>query len=622
MYKTISVESSLVWVGCVGKLSDSIDSGSFSEPLKTFILANEQRFGPRLQGLIGQRKSDQDRVDTHFKAKKPGFPLVPMTDTELHRMFPEYDPNWKAVIPSQVPDVRLELTLPADHDKLVQGAFRAVTGDRKILESLIKKSECGEKMSSSDRREAQKLLNLSTLPQEETQLIECIRDRLRVLSWRTLMLDLEDSLCPMPGHLQAGLDNIRKTLLSGEYDSTFYTIRPPSLHIPTDLLERDQQPISAALMSFSAVAFWAGQRRAEGGVLDHVYLYLPKLHHPNEAVWWNEVMTHAERALGLPENFFKVTVLNEVFISGTRYQEAIGFALKDRIIGMNTGRYDYTASEIRAMMGSDYPFADRDEMTMGTQMMQAYALRMVELARHHGYSPVGGMSAFLAETDLSRKQVVLDKGRERTQGMQGAWMATPALFGQVEAAFSLSLSALQDTCRSLGMDLSSVQTRFSGVEALYPGEFKGQTEAGIKSMLDVMLVYITAYSEGKASIAYPNDGKSPKKMEDAATYEIARALVELALRNNHDIQLHTGEKVPVLSVIDQWKQEALLRNPHNAVSKYVLDYFTDVSKPHMNLMQDLFPARVMRILETSTPEERNDPAFVRLLFEGKVPSKL
>ena len=74
--------------------------------------------------------------------------------------------------------------------------------------------------------------------------------------------------------------------------------------------------------------------------------YVPKLESYEEAVFVNSVISECEDYLGLPIGCTKVTVLGETFPAIFQTDEII-FALKDRIVGINCGRWDYLFSMIK-----------------------------------------------------------------------------------------------------------------------------------------------------------------------------------------------------------------------------------------------------------------------------------
>jgi malate synthase A len=73
---------------------------------------------------------------------------------------------------------------------------------------------------------------------------------------------------------------------------------------------------------------------------------LPKLEHYLEARWWNEVFEFAQDYLGEQNGTFKATVLIETITASFQLDEII-YELRDHIVGLNCGRWDYIFSYIK-----------------------------------------------------------------------------------------------------------------------------------------------------------------------------------------------------------------------------------------------------------------------------------
>jgi malate synthase len=101
---------------------------------------------------------------------------------------------------------------------------------------------------------------------------------------------------------------------------------------------------SASLVDFGLYAFHNAQILSDQGTAP--YFYLPKLEHYKEARWWNEVFSFAEGFLKQPIGTFKATVLVETITASFQLDEII-YELKDHIVGLNCGRWDYIFSYIK-----------------------------------------------------------------------------------------------------------------------------------------------------------------------------------------------------------------------------------------------------------------------------------
>ncbi len=73
--------------------------------------------------------------------------------------------------------------------------------------------------------------------------------------------------------------------------------------------------------------------------------YIPKTESAEEGLWWRDVFRALARAKGLPEDYIKCMALVESHPLAYQMEE-FAFNLKDHILGLNLGRWDYMASLI------------------------------------------------------------------------------------------------------------------------------------------------------------------------------------------------------------------------------------------------------------------------------------
>jgi malate synthase A len=71
-------------------------------------------------------------------------------------------------------------------------------------------------------------------------------------------------------------------------------------------------------------------------------------------------------------------------------------ALRENIVGLNCGRWDYIFSFIKRLGRSpDRLTPDRSAMTMDKAFLAAYSLRLIATCHRRGAFAMGGMSAFI-----------------------------------------------------------------------------------------------------------------------------------------------------------------------------------------------------------------------------------
>lgn len=347
------------------------------------------------------------------------------------------------------------------------------------------------------------------------------------------MADFEDSLAPtwsniLEGHrtLQAAL---RRTLtFTNEAEKTYalkphglatLIVRPRGWHLPEPRLLVDGEAMSASLFDFGLYLFHGGKIGVETG--RGPFYYLPKLESADEARLWRDVFVWSERRLALPDLTIRATVLIETLPAALQMEEIL-FELRDFIIGLNAGRWDYLFSMIKSISGTPFEvtFPDRGKLTMDVPFMRRYAEKIVAVCNRRGAQPIGGMSALIpSRKDVEKNERALasvrsDKEREVRQGFVGTWVAHPDLVPIAQAAFEV-----KDHFQPIGVP-SKPQTEPSDLLPRHDEEpfvSMKPTLSGALFNIDVSLRYLAHWLGGLGAVAIHG------LMEDAATAEISRA---------------------------------------------------------------------------------------------------
>ena len=194
-------------------------------------------------------------------------------------------------------------------------------------------------------------------------------------------------------------------------------VRPRGWHLPERHVVVDGEEMSGSLFDFGLYVFHCAKTQMAQGSTPA--FYLPKLESHLEARLWNDVFSHAERELGAPHGAFKATVLIETLPAAFEMDEIL-YELRDHIVGLNCGRWDYIFSFIKRL-GKKPAFLtpDRSEMTMGKAFLNAYSLLLIKTCHRRGAFAMGGMAAQIpVKGDTGRKRGGLRKGARR-QGARG-----------------------------------------------------------------------------------------------------------------------------------------------------------------------------------------------------------
>jgi malate synthase len=299
-------------------------------------------------------------------------------------------------------------------------------------------------------------------------------------------------------------------------DPATLIVRPRGWHLEERHVAVAGAPVSASL--FDAALFVAANGRALREQGSGPYLYLPKMEHHLEARLWNDALLYLEGRLGLPFNSVRVTVLIETLPAAFQMEEIL-YELRDRVVGLNAGRWDYLFSAIKTLRRHpDKLLPDRAAVTMGVPFMRAYAKLLVATCHKRGAHAMGGMAAFIpnrrdaAVTERALRKVREDKERESADGFDGTWVAHPDLVPVARAIFERALKGEDN-------QLDRKPTLVRDPEALLDLRVPGAavTEEGVRHDLRAALLYIESWLRGTGAVAIDN------LMEDAATAEISRA---------------------------------------------------------------------------------------------------
>jgi len=347
------------------------------------------------------------------------------------------------------------------------------------------------------------------------------------------MADFEDANSPTWDNVISGQVNLSDAVsgtIELETDERSYrlrtdaplatpVVRPRGWHLVEKHFTVDGEAISASLFDFGLYVFHNGWEALERGY--GPYFYLPKLEGHLEARLWNEVMAAAEEALGLEGGSIRATVLIETITAAFEMEEIL-YELRDRVCGLNAGRWDYIFS-IAKRFYTDPAFVlpDRGTVTMTAPFMRAYTELLVKTCHRRGAHAIGGMAAFIPNrrrpevTEAALRKVAEDKRREASDGFDGTWVAHPDLVPTARAEFDY---VLKDAPNQLGRQRPDVNVTAEQLLRInQPTD--AVTVGGLQMNIDVGIRYIASWLQGTGAAAIHD------LMEDAATAEISRAQV-------------------------------------------------------------------------------------------------
>lgn len=344
------------------------------------------------------------------------------------------------------------------------------------------------------------------------------------------MADFEDSLSPTWSNVVGGQANlieaIRRTLELTTPEGKAYRlhdevatllVRPRGWHLTEKHVRVDGEPISASLLDFGLYLFHNAHELMERG--SGPYFYIPKLENHLEARLWNDVFELGQEALEIPRGTIRATVLIETILAAFEMHEIL-YELRDHVVGLNAGRWDYIFSVIKKFRNwPGFILPDRAQVTMTVPFMRNYTELLVQTCHQRGAHAIGGMAAFIPSrrdphvNEIALAKVREDKEREAADGFDGTWVAHPDLVPIARQAFDPILAA-----RPNQKDRLREEVQVGPSDLLDVRVPKGRvTREGVASNIGVALRYLSSWLEGTGAAAIFD------LMEDAATAEIARA---------------------------------------------------------------------------------------------------
>ncbi len=405
---------------------------------------------------------------------------------------------------------------------------------------------------------------------------------------RTFMADLEDSTAPTWKNVIEGQQNLidanNKTIslvdskkgksYSLNQETAVLLVRPRGLHLNERHLIINGEEISGSLVDFGLYVFHNTRTLLSNNTAP--YFYLPKLEHYLEARWWNEVFNFAQDYLEVPKGTFKATVLIETITASFQLDEII-FALKDHIVGLNCGRWDYIFSYIKKFRNHpNFVVPNRDQVTMTTPFMEAYSKLVIQRCHKRGIHAIGGMAAQIPIKNdeqanaAALEKVRKDKEREVKNGHDGTWVAHPALVEIAMAEFNKHMP----TPNQLHVTRDDINISEQDLVEIPKGTV---TEAGIRKNINVGILYTEAWLRGYGAVALYN------LMEDAATAEISRTQLWQWLKD--EVILEDGRKFNIELYVDLFNDEM------EKISKEVGE--NDLENRRFKLATDLFDKLVL-----------------------------
>jgi malate synthase len=255
-----------------------------------------------------------------------------------------------------------------------------------------------------------------------------------------VMLDLEDSMANTWEHLMRGHQNIVAALYGAltyhdakrggtvaiEPSTTVIWSRVRGLHL-SQAGVISHTTTSASLFDVALLVFSIDYRRLRRSLC----IYIPKSESAEEALWWRDLFDAVIEAKGWDRDALKAMALVESHPLAFEMEEFV-FNLREYLVGLNLGRWDYMASLIHYNLAdSQWLLPDRNTIPIDVPFFQNLRTLLPEVAHKHGELAIGGMTALYPSRDdpelNARALAVLerDKHNEAACLMDGAWTGHP-----------------------------------------------------------------------------------------------------------------------------------------------------------------------------------------------------
>jgi malate synthase len=415
-----------------------------------------------------------------------------------------------------------------------------------------------------------------TGPVERKMVINALNANVKVF-----MADFEDSLAPNWDKVIDGQINLRDAV-NGTISYTnevgkIYQLKPNpavlvcrvrGLHLPEKHVTWREEAIPGSLFDFALYFFHNHKNLLAKG--SGPYFYLPKTQSWQEAAWWSEVFSFTEDRFNLPRGTIKATLLIETLPAVFQMDEIL-HTLRDHIVGLNCGRWDYIFSYIKTL--KNYPdrvLPDRQVVTMDKPFLSAYSRLLIKTCHRRGAFAMGGMAAFIPSKDTERNNWVLnkvkaDKQLEANNGHDGTWIAHPGLGDTVMDVFNAVLGEHKNQLFVSREDDAPITAE----DLLAPCEGE-RTEEGMRANIRVAVQYIEAWISGNGCV--PIYGL----MEDAATAEISRTSIWQWI--HHEKTLSNGKPVTKALFRQMLAEEMLVIQEELGEHRFSSGRFNDAAR--------------------------------------------
>jgi malate synthase len=360
-----------------------------------------------------------------------------------------------------------------------------------------------------------------------------------------VMLDLEDSMANQWPNLMTGIRNILGALdgtLTYEDRKRGRTVgitpssvvvwnRMRGLHLSQGGILPNDALTSASLFDLAMIAY-----QVDWETLKHpLAIYIAKSESADEALWWRDVFRAIAARRGWEPNAIRCMALVESHPMAYQMEEFLHH-LRDHILGLNLGRWDYMASLIHFTYADPrWVLPDRNTIPHDVPFFQRLRHLLVDVCHRRGALAIGGMTALYPsreDAELNARALAVleqDKRNEAHCLMDGAWTGHPDQNAIAVAQFPAP---------------NQVASRPDGVERYpdlrpVPEGVGRRTIAGTRAAVRTVIRYRNGVLNGRGASLL--DGY----MEDLATDRIYRLMLAQRVRHWREMPIAGDDGRPV-----------------------------------------------------------------------------